>query len=202
MSRSAEDSPSAKGKWVLTEEAFEKLLGCLDSNREEAGIKYSALHLRLSEFFRHRQCIRYLELADETLNRLARSLTERAIPVDQINAFCFGIARNIVLEAYRKQARESPGTDAIEVIKSPPVTEPFDSPSEIRIKCFDECLHKSLSPAERQLIIDYYELKGRAKIDHRQVIADQQGCSKNALRVRACRLREKLESCIKSCCDR
>jgi len=36
-----------KKEWVLTQEAFDRLLGWLDPDRESAGEKYEAIRLRL-----------------------------------------------------------------------------------------------------------------------------------------------------------
>jgi hypothetical protein len=45
-----------KKDWVLTQDAFDKLLNWLDSDRERAGQKYETIRLRLIKIFTCRRC--------------------------------------------------------------------------------------------------------------------------------------------------
>jgi hypothetical protein len=49
---------------------------------------------------------------------------------------------------------------------------------------------------------DYYAGEKRARIERRQRLAAQLGIEINALRNRALRLREKLETCVENCLRR
>jgi hypothetical protein len=53
-----------------TQEAFERLLLCLNPDRKRAGEEYELLRLKLIKYFSLRACLGAEELADETLNRL------------------------------------------------------------------------------------------------------------------------------------
>ena len=58
-------------------------------------------------------------------------------------------------------------------------------------------------PAEnREMIVEYYQEEKRAKIDKRKVLAEQFGVPLNALRIRAHRIRAKLEDCVHECVEK
>jgi len=60
----------------------------------------------------------------------------------------------------------------------------------------DACL-ASLAPADRDLILDYYQGEQRSKIEGRRVLASRLRLSVNALSIKACRIRNKLELCVR-----
>jgi DNA-directed RNA polymerase specialized sigma24 family protein len=64
--------------------------------------------------------------------------------------------------------------------------------------CLERCLD-SLSRPERQLILEYYLGEKRVKIDRRSELATRLGITMNALSIRACRIRHKLEACVREC---
>jgi hypothetical protein len=47
--------------------------------------------------------------------------------------------------------------------------------------------------------LSYYQGERRIRIENRKLIATKLGVSMNALNIRACRIRMKLESCIRKC---
>jgi hypothetical protein len=51
----------------------------------------------------------------------------------------------------------------------------------------------------REIIARYYVGKARVKIEHRRVMAEELGITMNALSIRACRIRDKLEACVRGC---
>ena len=67
--------------------------------------------------------------------------------------------------------------------------------------CLRECL-RDLSEENRELIIEYYQEEGRAKIEDRKTLAGKLGISLNALFSRAKRIRDKLEQCVTRCVKR
>lgn len=69
---------------------------------------------------------------------------------------------------------------------------------EKQFDCLEKCAAK-LEPASREIIISYYAGAERAKINNRRAMAEKLGVSPNALSIRACRIREKLEICIGKC---
>jgi hypothetical protein len=60
----------------------------------------------------------------------------------------------------------------------------------------------TLTNEERDLIFEYYFGERRAKIDHRREMAAKLRLTPNALAIRACRIRERLERCIRECSGR
>src|SRR5262249_12379704 len=75
--------------------------------------------------------------------------------------------------------------------------EPLD-PEEVdpRVRCFDECLAE-LSEEDRKIILEYYTSERREKIERRMRLAQKQGMTLNALRIRVHRIRKELEECVK-----
>jgi DNA-directed RNA polymerase specialized sigma24 family protein len=58
---------------------------------------------------------------------------------------------------------------------------------------------KKLSDESRELIVAYYREQQRAKIKLRKELAERLGIPLNALRIRAHRIRAKLEECVVNC---
>src|SRR5262249_61438816 len=61
---------SSRKNWVLTQEAFDQLLACLDPNRDRAGTKYEALRQKLIKFFAWRGCATAEDYVDEAIDRV------------------------------------------------------------------------------------------------------------------------------------
>ena len=66
--------------------------------------------------------------------------------------------------------------------------------------CLEKCLDK-LTTSSRRMIERYYVENKQAKIDLRKRIAEEFGISPNTLRLRALRIREKLQACIEQCLE-
>jgi DNA-directed RNA polymerase specialized sigma24 family protein len=62
----------------------------------------------------------------------------------------------------------------------------------------EQCM-KALDSNERSLIVNYYQGELRSKIENRKAAAQKLGVSMNALSIRACRIRAKLENCLQKC---
>src|SRR5258708_37410463 len=90
----------------LTSHTVEKLLGRLDPDRNRAAHSYELLRRKLVKFFERNNCPRTEELADETLDWVARSL--ESTQVRDIGLFAYGVARMICLEAKRTMGRFIP----------------------------------------------------------------------------------------------
>jgi len=184
---------SLKKRWTLTEVAFNQLLDCFDSDRQRAGEKYEQLRRKLEKFFEvHRSPIAE-ELADETINRVARKL-EEGLVIQNVAGYSIGVARLVFRESLKRQSKTVELGDE----PSSAVDPGHANPSEVQLRCLDGCLEK-LNPETRMLIIEYYQLKKQAKIDHRKVLAEKLGIPVNALRIRVHRLRGQLEECVIRC---
>ena len=186
-------------RWSLTPAAFDKLLGVLDSDPERAGRKYEQLRDGLICFFEWRAAPCPEDHADESLDRVARKLDE-GDRVDDPCSYAYGVARLVLLEAYKSREKERAA-----LARQPPAqSAPFDSEDDDasrRFECLERCLNE-LSLESRDFVTAYYKGTQRAKIDNRKRLADGLGIPLNALRLRARRLREKLEACVVKCLDR
>jgi DNA-directed RNA polymerase specialized sigma24 family protein len=181
-----------------------RLLLRLDSDPATAWEKYRSLRCRLIKFFEWNQCAFPEELADEVLDRVARKPQEEEIR--DVTEFVIGVARNLRLEAYKKSQRETHIEDRPGGQES--LADPRDHEQEIvadldhqnSLACLRECLG-NLRSADRTLALDYYSAQDEKQKVHRQKLASAAGITMIALRVRANRLREKLEQCVSTCLE-
>jgi hypothetical protein len=179
-----------------------RLLLRLDSDPATAWEKYRGLRCRLMKFFEWNQCPFPEELADEVLDRVARKPQDEEIR--DVTEFAIGVARNIRLESYKKSQRETHIEDRPGGQES--LADPRDHEQEIvaeldhqsRLACLRECLG-NLRSGDRALALDYYSAQEEKQKIHRQKLAKAAGVTMIALRVRANRLREKLELCVSNC---
>jgi DNA-directed RNA polymerase specialized sigma24 family protein len=183
-------TPSNPKPNEINQEQFDRLLRWLDPDREKAGAKYEWIRKRLIKIFVSRGSNTPEELADKTINRVARKLPEiqASYVGDPAHYFC-GVAGNIFLESLRK--------DRMKAVK-PPEPSPPDEESEQDLACLERCVEK-LPQSDRNLVIAYYQLEKHAKIDHRKRLAEELGLGMNALRIRACRIRASLMKCTEDC---
>lgn len=182
----------------LTAEGFEKLLQRLDADAARAAERYEELRLKLVKFYAWRGCPAASadELADETINRISGKL-EEGVEIESLNAYACQISRFVWLEFSRKRKEDSFGDRLPEQRVEPNFTEEPDE----RLKCLRKCLAEiACDAAERALIIGYYDRAAGEKLkDARKSLAEKFGLKMNALKVKACRLRAKLEKCINEC---
>jgi DNA-directed RNA polymerase specialized sigma24 family protein len=186
-----ESAPFPKGNWNLTQEAFDLLLAHLDGDREQAGIKYEALRRKLVKFFEWRGCAFTEELADDTINRIARNL-ERGEQIRNFTAYCVGIARNVFFESLRIRKRE----EAFQSMPNPSVARSDEQ--DQRRECLERCL-RDLPAPDLRLIVEYYQQDKRTRIALRRDLAVRLGIPLNALRIRTHRIRAHLEKCVEQC---
>ena len=174
---------------VLRQEDFDRLLLWLDPDSERAGVVYEKIRWRLIAILASRGCSIAEELADETIDRVARRVADiQATYVGDQAIYFLGVMNNVHHE-YLKQ----PVPRLIEIGD--------DSDERERTHlCLDNCLER-LAPHSRQIIERYYAESKRAKIDLRKRIAREFGISLNTLRLRALRIRAKLQTCIKQCLE-
>ncbi len=176
------------GRWSLTQEAFDSLLAWLDSDRERAGRRYEEIRRRLIKIFACRGCHEPEDLADETINRVAKKVAEISPTYEGDPALYFyGVANKVHLEFVKKRpARPAP--------PPPPPAGEFEREHD----CLERCM-ELLPPRNRELVLQYYREEKGAKIEHRQALADQLGIALNALRIRAHRIRMTLRRCVDAC---
>jgi len=176
--------------------AFRRFLEWLDEGSDSGGQNYLEMHRRLVTYFDRKNCGSPQELADETLTRVARRLAkEGAITGATPAQYCYIVARFVFLEHLRQaaalplEARELPAPSGA------------DAASEDRaqmLRCLEQCLTR-LETGQRELILGYYQGEQRVKIALRRKLAARLGVTMNALSIRACRIRDRLEACVRAC---
>lgn len=199
-------SKELKKHWSLSEKAFRALLAWLDGEAESEGATYLEMRRRLVAYFDRKNCVSPQELADETLNRVARRLEEEGEILDATPPhFCYLTARFVYLESLRSGGHREKSLEQIPMAGkwASAFAVAFDPDSESRkqmMGCLEECLEQ-LRPADRELILEYYRGERREKIDRRRELATRLGLTLNALAIRAARIRTRLEQCVMDCAD-
>jgi RNA polymerase sigma factor (sigma-70 family) len=172
-------------------------LDSLGEDRESAGKRYVEIRSNLVRFFEWRGSPSPEDHADETINRVAKRISEREEILNPASYF-LGVARMLLLEINRERVREE---RALSDLTSSMITsnQPEESEkSEARIDCLRECL-QHLSPDNRELILQYYHEEKGAKIDSRKKLSERLGIPVNTLRMRALRIRAELQRCVENC---
>jgi DNA-directed RNA polymerase specialized sigma24 family protein len=172
---------------------FDALLRRLGGDGAE-GPAYETLRRRLIRFFRVYAPAEADELADVSLDRLARKIHE-GTEVLNVPLYALGIARMVLHETRARGARrrnaeadptwapdEDDGKDTADI--------------ETALAALSACLDGA-GAEPRALILEYYGADGAERIATRQRLAGARGISLNALRNRALRLRDVLEDCVR-----
>jgi DNA-directed RNA polymerase specialized sigma24 family protein len=181
----------------LTYSQLEILLGRLHGDRDRAALEYEDLRRKMIRFFRWNGCQSGEDLADEVFDRVAQRLG--GVPIDNVVAFLWGVARNLVREASKK-----PQPISIDLL--PATREPHSGDTEARfiheqetqrrLQCLRRCLQR-LPAAEREQLLEYEHClieRGEPRL-----LAAQFGLTIGALRTRVHRLRHRLELCSRRC---
>lgn len=185
----------------LTADRFEKLLSILAADRETAGDHYELIRLKLLKYFEVRMCSEPDDLADETIDRVARRLADgETIRSPEMMRYVYGVARNVLLEEWKRGRRFAANGDV--AVAYPHADFSVDQlTSEWRIDCFQECLDE-LNQDSRGLLLRYYEFTGHKKIEARAELAAGFGVPVNALRIRIHRVKVGLQQCMDKCMKR
>jgi|GEM_PF-271977 len=181
--------PSEMGKqWDITQDAFDRFLTWLDTDRDRAGAKYEDIRRKLIKIFTCRNCAASEELADETINRVIRKIQELADSYEgDRSLYFYGVARNVHLEyVKRKPIPMLPGASI-----------PAEQ-KEREDRCLEQCM-TLLEVVDRELLLEYYRGERSARIIHRKEMAERRGIAPTALRIRTHRLRGRLQRCVENC---
>ena len=200
------DKTSARlGEWTLSKDALQRLLNWLDGGANSDGHAYVEMRRRLRDYFGRKNCHTPDDLADETLTRVARRLEEENITRGETPArYCYIVARFVFLEHLRETKAHPTVTyvsgDAVPQLSAPSATDSAEAAGarEALLACLRKCLQE-LDTLNRRIITRYYIGSARVKIDNRRELAESLGLSVNALTIRACRIRTRLEACVRRC---
>jgi DNA-directed RNA polymerase specialized sigma24 family protein len=176
----------------LTKQELDKLFAWLDPDLNCSVHKYEIIRRGLIQRFVNRGCIDAESLADQTIDRVTRRVSEISMTYQGNPANYFhGVARNVFFEYCRERRNQAN--------KPPPETEPTFA--EVYYDCLNQCLAE-LSAEKRDLILRYYSGIKRAKIETREKMRRALGVNPEALRVRTYRIRQTLEQCVRQCVER
>ncbi len=181
---------------------FDKLLELLDADRAAAGVKYETLRQRLIKFFEWRNCETSEELADTVFDRILRKIAEGE-EIQNINAYSAGVAQFVFKENLRNPAFLSESLDEnpnIQNLAEKDKSEEYET-DNLRFGCLEKCL-AAMNLETRRLLIAYHDTDERTMISTRKLLAESLEISLNTLRIRVCRLKSKLENCVRDCCDK
>ena|SRR5438552_6889644 len=178
----------AKKLHVPGQDEFDRLLSWLDPDPHRAGLAYEKVRWRLVAILASRGCASSEELADETIDRVARRVIDiRDSYVGDKAIYFLGVMNNVHHEYLKRP-----------MMPRPPEGDDDAEKKEKTHRCLEKCLDK-LAGNSRQMIERYYAGDKQAKIDLRKRIAQEFGITLNTLRLRALRIREKLQVCIEKC---
>ncbi len=191
-----------KGWEKLTPDSYASLIRFLDRDREVAREKLQRIRAGLVRIFTYRGSSDPEDLAEETLDRLARKCEADEIAKPCVGdplPFVYSFATRVFKESLRRW-REQPLPDRL------PAAETDLEDQEIKermSRCLDRCLDKldRLNKGSRELILEYYHSEKRAKIDHRRDLAKKHNWNLNQLRIATCRIRTKLRECVHGCLE-
>lgn len=195
----------SKKNWTITSSAFLRLLDWLDDGKNSDGQSYLEMRQRLAAYFDRKNSLAPDDLSEETLNRVARRLEEEGtIDTETPAKYCYIVARFVFMESLRGKDKMSVSLD--DVLRQPQANQLSAAESEKEEKeikekmlvCLEQCTEK-LEASNREIIIGYYYGEERIKIENRRALAQKLGVTTNALTIRACRIRDKLEGCVGKC---
>ena len=174
----------------ITSELFEGLLDWLGPTRDEAARKYEVIRDRLIRILLKKGCSDAEDLADETVNRVTLKLPEITESyVGNPLWYFISVARRVWLESLRPREIAYGSVPEVVVVQEEP---------DLARECLRQCL-AALPQKQRELVLDYYLNKKKAKIDLHKTMADEMGLTPNALRLRTHRIRTGLEKCVLEC---
>ena len=147
------ESVSQRADTELTQELFERLLRWLDADRDRAGQRYEEIRFQLIKIFTSRGCLISEELADETINRVAKRVQQIAETYEGDPALYFyGAARLIYLEYLRRKPAPQPLAPSA-----------ASEEEEQRYECLEQCIER-LTPKNRELLRAYYRDDERGEV--------------------------------------
>lgn len=176
-------------KRVITKDDFDAMLAWLNPHSEQqAGERYEEIRRRIIQILARRGCREAEDIADEAITRVCKKVkvimpTYSGDPA----LYFYGVANRVYLETLKKTP-----------VRMPPPPPEVSEDVEQRHNCLDYCLQQQ-TPANRGLILQYYEGDKREKRERRQRLADMLGIDMKILRVRVHRIKLNLRKCVFKC---
>ncbi|HSN85583.1 MAG TPA: hypothetical protein VL025_02445, partial [Thermoanaerobaculia bacterium] len=130
--------PPTVGSQALNRDSFDALLACLDSDRDRAAEKYEIIRRKLIRLFEWRGCELPEDLADVTLDRVAKRMGEGVQLQSDPLGYIYGVAHLVYKEEWRRAAREQKGLHS----GAWPPSQPEEEPDDRRLDCLRKCLEQ------------------------------------------------------------
>src|SRR5262245_10882397 len=155
---------SRKKGWVISREAFDRMLAELHPDSERAGEQYEKIRQKLVKLFEWRGCAHAEECADETFNRVAQKICEgTSIWTDEPYSYFHGVALNVLREYWRNVELSAKTIEEAAQIQDSSVDpedlllrETEQREKERLFECLNRCMQKLLSESI-DLIIRYHQ---------------------------------------------
>lgn len=182
---------------ATTIRGYDRLIERLGGEFTQAAAAFQQLRQRLVRLLAWRGTSDPEALADETLERVARQLGG-GLEIKSEDPFRYAarVAQLVAHEDLRALRREQTVHKAAQ--EQPTTT--HDDDDDARMASLESCL-EALPAADRELILTFYRGEKGSRIAGRRALAARLGISVNALRIRAYRLRQTLEQCIRDQVD-
>jgi|ERR1051325_2021029 RNA polymerase sigma factor (sigma-70 family) len=169
-----------------SDQVFVRLFQLLEPNAESIEVGFQQCRFKLFKFFAWRNCEDSENLADETISRLINSVRAgQEISSETPYNYVYGIAVNVFKEYLRKKKKYPAVIDIDEVADI--------AVSATESDCKQQCLQQ-LSREKRELLERYY-----LDPEDREAIAQAEGLSLNALRLKIYRIKSGLKLCWENC---
>jgi len=179
-------------------EGLESLIILLDAGGEgPPGTGYQLIRIKLIRYFAWQRCIAAEELTDETIDRVAKKIAQGE-EIENLGGFFYGVARLVLKEFQREEQKQQRAVANLPTSTEEVGNDEEDDAAQLRRECNKKCL-KDLTEAERDLIVTYCQPDGRPKKERRQDLATKLGIKRENLRLKAFRIREKLDKCVADC---
>lgn len=179
---------------LLSGRSWSDLLSFVAGGADDRGAAYEKLRERLFKFFQYKGSFEPEELTDATLNRVARLLMDgQDVRSEDPSKYVLGVARLVHLETVKREVRAKKSIE--NALPAPDAGEANER--ERHAMALEFCL-AALSDEDREIILVYHEGRGQARIDRRKRLADRLHTPLNALRIRAHRIRGRLEECLRT----
>ena len=176
-----------------TAEEFEKLLGWIDPDPQQAGHRLLVIQARITKSFTSRGCVDAETLTDEVTNRVAVRIDTLIKNYPNPLQCLLGFVDNVYREHIRDERKQAN-------VQPPPKPRPAEV-LEKEDECLKECM-STLLQRERDLFTRYFNVEKRTKGRIRKGLAEELNLTVNALRIQAHRLRKRLLDCVETCLER
>lgn len=176
------------------EDDFDQLLRWLAPDRDQAGTIYEQIRRNLFDYFRRRDVVDPLSLADEVIVRVTKRVPAIAPSyVGNPAAYFFAVAHRVLLESHRKPTET-------ELLANLQPTTDFAAAEykEWLLQSLEDCW-PLLSQKEQRILYCYFVDDPSLRLaEARDQLAQELGMALNALRVMTHRLKHKVKRCIEA----